>query len=194
MNYLEHQIIDSNFSKVANLLDVGVSGAKMVGRGLSGTGRFAAKRWRDSDIDGKTYMAGMPIAAGVGMYARKRLADSALAAGKSAPKMGYGRAGLYAAGGLAAAKAINDVHSGFKDGRIKRYSGLSAGLTAFPFMTALAGGIMSTPKEIVSNSGVLKHMLSTSRGRKGMMLGAAASVLPALAYGYYSGKIGKNKK
>ena len=193
MNYLEHQIVDSNFSKVANLLDIGASGAKMVGRGIAGTGRFAANRWRNSDIDGKTYMAGMPIAAGVGMYARKRLADKALAAGKAAPKMGYGRAGLYAAGGLAALKAINDVHTGYKDGRINPTGAMSASLTMFPFMTAMMGGIMATPKAKTTAKS-LEHMFKTTRGRRGMMLGAAASILPALAYGYYSGKIGKNRK
>lgn len=193
MNYLEHQIVDANFSKVANLLDIGVSGAKMLGRGVAAPMRFTANRWRNSDIDGKSYMAGMPIAAGLGMYARKRLADRALAAGKAAPKMGYGRAGLYAAGGLAALKAINDVHTGYKDGRINPTGAMSASLTMFPFMTAMMGGIMATPKT-KSTGKALSQMLKTTRGRRGMMLGAAVPVLSALAYGYYSGKIGTNRK
>ena len=180
MNYLEHQIVDSNFSKVANLGEMAYSGAKSFGRG---TARVVGSGWRNSDIDGKTFMAGMPIAAGLGMYARKRLADRALAAGKSAPKMGYGKAGLYAAGGLAGLKLLNDYHSGMEDGRVgMAEKGTLAGVMG---LGAIVGNIAGNK----THTGAMKGLL-TRRGLKGAAIGAGLAALPVIYHHYRKGKIG----
>jgi hypothetical protein len=180
MNYLEHQIVDANFSKVANLGEMAYSGAKSFGRG---TARVVGSGWRNSDIDGKTFMAGMPIAAGLGMYARKRLADRALAAGKSAPKMGYGKAGLYAAGGLAGLKLLNDYHTGMRRGTMG--AGEHAGLGTAMGVGAIFGNVLANKSGTGAAAGLI-----TKRGLKGAALGAGLAALPLLYHYYNKGKMG----